>query len=158
MNYSLESVFFLLCRVDARIAVPMFTGWRSTSAGSGCCDDKRVAHRRSTRASSELIFLTIYHFIDVLIFFVFCSIRRQSWSGACVDAAGFGSGRRGERTRDKRPEVRRAVFSLFFPCCHSLNSRVADDILCVWRFFENRRAPRRSVLSRPARHDNDARC
>ena len=39
-------------------------------------------------------------------------------------------------------------FLSYFSCRHSLNSRVADDILCVWRFFENRRAPRRSVLSR----------
>ena len=76
----------------------------------------RIIGQHSPRVS--LFFKTIHHFIDVLIFFFvfFCSIRRQSLSGACVDAlvARIRPGRRGERTRDKRPEVRRAVFLYFF--------------------------------------------
>ena len=129
-------------------------------AGSGRCDDNRVAHRRSTRALSELIFLTIYHFIDVLIFFVFCSIRRQSWSGACVDALvarSAGSTRRANARQTTRGAARRFFF-IFSLLSFAQQSCCRRYFVCL-AIFENRRAPRRSVLSRrPARHDNDARC
>ncbi|MBK8172726.1 MAG: hypothetical protein IPK60_20645 [Sandaracinaceae bacterium] len=159
----MESVFSLFYRVDARIAVPMFTGWRSTSAGSGRCDDKRVAHHRSTRASSERIFLTIYHFIDVLIFFFFFLLdstpelerrvrrRRSRPDSARVDAAS-------ERaTNDQRCG---APFFLYFFLVVIRSTVVLPMIFCVFGDFLKTGAHHDDPFCRVdrPRHDNDARC